>query len=301
MGAVLLAKDRAATDPSRTWVAVKVLRPELASLPDLRARFAREASLGMKFAHPNIVKVLEAGSDPIPYMAMEYLEGESLAERLYLPLATNLEGPASASPVGKKLGADEVLALATGALLGLEAAHEEGIVHRDLKPDNLFLVKPSQDPSSKGATIVQGNDRGWSDLKIMDFGISKPLALPGGTKPLALTKRGALVGTPYYMSPEQAHAADDLDGRSDLFGLAAILYECLTGVRAFWGRSYEQAVVAVCTKDLPPVHALVPSVPLFLSHTISMALARKREERIPSARAMLLLLERSGLSASTRK
>src|SRR5688572_21743902 len=169
-------------------VAIKFVDPEFATEEQVVARFAREARAMSAIESAHIVTVFDAGTeDGRPFLVMELLRGEDLGQRLRR---------AGRVPLG------EAMHVVAQVLKGLVRAHAAGIVHRDLKPDNVFLVRSDGDPLF---------------AKIVDFGISKIERPRGKTTPLALTGRGTVLGTPFYMSPEQAQAATDIDGRADLY------------------------------------------------------------------------------------
>ncbi len=246
-------------------VAIKLITAELARNKDAVRRFQREAQAASAVESAHIVDIFDAGmnDEGIPYLVMELLRGEDLGHRI------------------KRLGRlelDEALHVTVQILRGLARAHAAGIVHRDLKPDNVFLVDRDDD-----STFV----------KILDFGISK-VARSGDVPVQTLTKQGTVLGTPFYMSPEQAQGLPDTDGRADLWSAGAILYECLTGRAPHTGASYEQVIVNICTKDAADVRAHNPGVPEPMAKAISKSLAREREERFASARDML-----EGLAAAS--
>ncbi len=263
MGGVYAASPVAGGGP----VAVKVLSvADPAARARIAGRFAREARAVSALKCPYIVTVVDAGSedrgggDQRPYLVMELLEGEDLGQRLHrdgrIPLRDTLH-------------------IAAQILVALGAAHEAGVVHRDLKPDNVFLSTKDGDPCA---------------CKLLDFGMSKLTPRENQTLALALTKKGMAVGTPFYMAPEQARAADDVDGRVDLWALGAIMFECLTGRPPFVGSTQEQILLAVCTTDAPDVRALQPEVPSKIAKLIGRALARERSQRFLSAWQMLSAL-----------
>ena len=163
---------------------------------------------------------------------MELLEGETLRTRL-------ARGP---------LPWREAVEVGSAIAAGLAAAHAKGIVHRDLKPENILIV--SRD------TVPPGDRTSWSGVehvKIVDFGMSKLDRPTGTTKPLKLTRKDVILGTPLYMSPEQARSSADVDARSDLFSVGSILFECLTGRPPFTGETYEAVLLRICTEDAPDV------------------------------------------------
>jgi serine/threonine-protein kinase len=241
-------------------VAVKVLSvADPAARARIAGRFAREARAVTALKCPYIVSVLDAGSDDRagdqrPYLVMELLQGEDLGQRL------RREG---------RIPLRDVLHIAAQILVALGAAHEAGVIHRDLKPDNVFLT--NQD----GA------------CKLLDFGMSKLAPRENQTLALALTKKGMAVGTPFYMAPEQARAAEDVDGRVDLWALGAIMFECLAGRPPFVATTQEQILLAICTTDAPDVRALQPEVPSKVAKLIARALSRDRARRFLSAWQML--------------
>ena len=197
-----------AEGPGGARHAVKILDRAWTKDAVVAGRFAREARAASDVASPHIVRVLDGGTeDGCPYLVMELLRGQDLGARLH---------------ERRHLGLDETLGIAEELLEGLVAAHAAGIVHRDLKPENVLLAE-----GEGGADVV----------KIVDFGMSKIDRPAGSTAPLALTRKGVALGTPLYMSPEQARASADVDARSDLFSVGAILFECLTGRPPFTGET----------------------------------------------------------------
>jgi serine/threonine-protein kinase len=229
-------------------VAIKVL---LGSGPDEQAlaRFRREAEIASRIGHPNIVEVLDFNTlpDGTPYQVLEFLDGESLAGRLK-------RGPI---PVGITL---EMARQIGSALL---AAHRAGVVHRDLKPDNIFLC-----PTDSGGVL---HDR----VKILDFGISKIR----GSQTLQ-TQESVLIGTPQYMSPEQASGKNQaVDQRTDIFALGAIVYEMLTGRSAFSGDNVVSVIMDVVQGTPAPLATLVPALQPAAIAAVERALAKKPDDR----------------------
>ncbi len=161
-------------------------------------------------------------------------------------------------------------------LRGLSAAHRQGVVHRDLKPDNVLLLQRDGDPHF---------------AKIVDFGMSKIERPAGGTAPVVLTRRGVVLGTPLYMSPEQSRAASDLDARSDLYSAGAMFFECLTGRPPHVGPTYEQILIAICTTDAPDVRRFRPEVSRELAAFVRRALSREPDDRFQTADEMLEALQ----------
>jgi serine/threonine-protein kinase len=261
-----------AEGPGGTRWAVKILDPSWAKDPTVAARFAREARAASGVASPHIVKVVDGGTEGgAPYLVMELLRGADLGHRLkrdrHLPL-------------------DDATAIIEQVLVGLVAAHAAGVVHRDLKPENVLLM---------GAGVDAGVGAGDEMLvKIVDFGMSKLDRPAGSTKPLDLTRKGVVLGTPLYMSPEQARAQPDVDARSDLFAVGAILFECLAGRPPFTGETHEQVLIKLCTEDAPDVRRWAPEVPDALAAFVRKALARDRDARFASADEMLAAVRAIG-------
>jgi eukaryotic-like serine/threonine-protein kinase len=261
MGEVYRARD---TRLDRT-VAVKVLPTHLSSDPTLQQRFDREARTISSLSHPNICHLYDIGTqDGTSFLVMEYLEGETLADRLR-------KGP---------LPLDQVLKYGIEICDGLERAHKSGVIHRDLKPGNIMLTK--------------------SGAKLMDFGLAKP-ALPsstpatGMTQTLAtaqhpLTTQGMLVGTFQYMSPEQIEGKE-ADARSDIFALGAVLYEMITGKRAFEGKNTASTIAAILAAEPPPISAVQPLSPPPLEATVKSCLAKDPDERLQTAHDAKLQLK----------
>jgi serine/threonine-protein kinase len=233
-------------------VAIKVLLPERTSDPEVMARFLREGQAAARVRHPHVVDVYDVGVEKGRYyLVMELLEGRDLQalldERERLPLP-------------------EALALLLPVFSAISRAHAEGVVHRDLKPANVFLA----DEGGRQRPIV------------VDFGISKVIeAQPG----LDLTQSAAVLGTPYYMAPEQLRAAKASDARTDQYALGVILYECLTGHRPFSGAGLYELLLAIGQGPLKPPTFWVPSLPLPLNDAILRALARDPDQRFPSVQA----------------
>jgi Tol biopolymer transport system component len=263
MGEVYRAKD---TRLDRT-IAVKILPGHLSDNPDARQRFEREARAISSLNHPNICTMHDVGhQDGIDFLVMEFLEGETLADRL-------LKGP---------LPTEQVLKCGIEICEGLERAHKSGVVHRDLKPGNVMLTK--------------------TGAKLMDFGLAK--AIPAGSAPASsltmttpgptvnqpLTAQGTLVGTFQYMSPEQTEGKE-ADARSDIFALGAVLYEMATGKRAFTGKSQANIVAAILASEPPPISLASPMSPPALAQVIKSCLAKDPEDRFQTVHDLKLQLK----------
>ena len=255
-------------------VALKFLGAQTSKDSDATTRFQREAEAASLAESPHIVQIFDSGRSEqgLPFLVMELLTGEDLRARL------RREG---------RLEPDAAARVALQVLKALRQAHAAGIVHRDLKPDNVFLCRRDDEPAF---------------VKIVDFGISKLQQSPGVD---TLTHKGAVLGTAYYMSPEQAQSFPDIDGRTDLFSVGAILYEMLTGQPPHSAPTYEAVLIAICTRDAEDVRVKAPDVPEKLARVIARALRRDREERYGSAEEMLedldaAMRESRALSTKTR-
>lgn len=246
MGEVWLAKNEA----TGAEVALKVLLPERLSAQDALERFRREAHATAQLSHRAIVRAFDLiDLDPAKgklLLVLERLQGHTLADRL--------------EHVGR-LTIPETLDVVLPILSGLEHAHRAGVVHRDLKPENIFLaVEPD------GQVLP----------KLVDFGISK---MRNAT--LSITARGALVGTPCYMAPEQARS-EEIDPRTDIFAMGIVLHECLSGTVPFNGQQLHEVVRSVLEDEAQPV----PGIPEELWAVIARALAKRPDDRYPSAAAL---------------
>jgi Tol biopolymer transport system component len=272
MGEVYRARD---TRLERI-VAIKVLSSALSANADLKARFEREAKAISALQHPHICTLYDVGhQDGTDFLVMEFLEGETLADRLRR----------GALPLEQLLKTGDEIADA------LDKAHRAGFVHRDLKPGNVMLTK--------------------AGAKLLDFGLAKPLGLAGAapgsnaTAPLLsaavtltnmspqlspLTVQGSIVGTIQYMSPEQIEGKE-ADACSDIFAFGAVLYEMATGKRAFEGKSQLSVASAILEKEPERVNLLQPNAPAALDHVIRTCLAKNPEERYQSARDVKLELQ----------
>lgn len=242
-------------------VAIKFIDQEFATDERVVARFAREARAMSAIESAHIVTVFDAGTEGgRPYLVMELLRGEDLGQRLRRT---------------RRVPLPEAMHIVAQVLKGLARAHAAGVVHRDLKPDNIFIVNSDTDPSF---------------AKIVDFGVSKIERPREKTSPLALTGRGTVLGTPFYMCPEQAQAMPDVDARADVYSVGAILFECLSGRPPHTGETYEQIILSICMRDAPDVRAIDPRIPADVANFVARALSRERVDRFPSAERMLAML-----------
>ena len=283
MGEVYRARD---TRLGRT-VAIKVLPSHVANDPQARERFDREARAIATLSHPHICVLHDVGEATLPsdihrsgdreavtirYLVMELLEGETLASRL----------TRGALPV------DEALQYAGEIASALNRAHQAGIIHRDLKPGNIFLV-----PTGGTAPAFTA--------KLLDFGLAKQQLAPGRsgglvasgesiTMPADLTTPGIILGTIQYMAPEQIEGADT-DARTDVFAFGLVLFEMLTGRKAFEAASRRALMVAILDRDPPQLLALQPLAPRWLDHVIRRCLAKNPADRWQTSRDLLLELQ----------
>src|SRR5689334_19812220 len=220
-------------------VAVKLITAETARNATLMGRFEREARAAATIDTPHIVKVLDAGHDAeseLPFIVMEFLEGEDVQQLI------------------KRLGPlppDLALRIVAQACLGLDRAHEARIIHRDIKPANFFLAK------------VGGGAAPQRVVKLLDFGIAKITHDPSESKAetAGLTRTGSMLGSPLYMSPEQARGHKDLDRRADLWSLGVVLYQALTGRTPHQDTdALGELIIAICTEEPSPIQELAPWV-----------------------------------------
>jgi eukaryotic-like serine/threonine-protein kinase len=239
-------------------VAIKVLPPSKAKDPVLLGRFQREARLALKLKHPNIVRAFQVGvADGLHYLVMEYLEGETLEEVL--------------GRRGKFLPG-EAVRLVYQALQGLEHIHGQGLVHRDLKPANLMLVPAA---GADGSTLR-------STVKILDIGLGRALFDDGGTEDPGLTTEGVLLGTPDYMSPEQARDARAIDIRSDVYSLGCVLYHLLAGHPPFPDTNVISQMIRHATEPPRPLKESNQAVPDGLQQIVNWMLAKDPAGRYPT-------------------
>lgn len=241
-------------------VAIKVLSPSQARKRVAVKRFQQEARAAGSIGHPNICEVYDLGllDDGSPYLVMEKLVGQTLAERIAR------EGG---------LPFDEVVEVIVQVLSGLVAAHEKGIVHRDIKPENIFLARRLGSPPV---------------IKLLDFGVSKMMPeFQTGEDALDLTRTGMVMGTPYYMSPEQARGERNLDGRVDVYACGVVMYEAIVGKRPFLAPNYNALLLAIINTNPRPLREARPKTPPELEAIIMRAMAKNRANRFPSAKHFL--------------
>jgi len=234
-------------------VAIKCLNADLATHGTVVERFKREARAATSIGHEHIIDVTDMGTleDGAPFLVMELLDGKELGDVL------DEEGPL---PIGR------AVRILTQACAALDAAHEKGIVHRDLKPENIFLVK-----RTRTADFV----------KVLDFGISKFTERAIGA-PAALTATGMTMGTPLYMSPEQAQGLKSMDHRTDVYALGVILFQLLTGNAPYEAETFPMLVVQIVAGDVPSTRVRRPDVPEALDAAVMRCLAKDPDDRFAS-------------------
>ncbi len=240
-----------------TRVAVKFIEAEYADSPEARARFVNEARAAATLQSKHVVQVYDHGlmPDGRPYIVMEFLAGEPLDVRL--------------DRLGR-LAAAETVRIVQQVARALGKAHRAGIVHRDLKPENVFLVWDDEEQTDVA--------------KVVDFGIAKFTSPSMGVS--SSTRTGSVLGTPYYMSPEQARGLRTVDHRTDLWALGVIAYRCLVGALPFTGEAVGDLLVKICTGPLPVPTQLVPELPAAFDAWFYRALAREPEARFQSAQEL---------------
>ena len=255
MGAVFLATH---TTIGRK-VAIKTLHAEYTTDEQVVARFHREAQLAGSIGHDNICEVTDVGKleDGSPYLVMPLLIGQGLSDVM---------------ASGDGLSLKRVVDMSCQTLSALAAAHDNGIVHRDLKPDNIFITS-------------MGDREDF--VKLLDFGISKIIEQDEVTQ---LTMTGAVLGTPFYMAPEQAKGEKSLDRRVDIYAMGVILYEALTGTRPFVGDSYNEIMFKIIAEPFTPPSAINPSIPPSIEKVIFKAMDRDPDRRFATADDMRLAL-----------
>jgi serine/threonine-protein kinase len=233
-------------------VAIKVLHAAVAAKADVVQRFEREAQAAGRIGSEHIVEVLDLGNlpDGDRFMVMEYLEGESLGERIKRK---------------KRMAPQEVAHLLHQLLEGLAAAHAAGIIHRDLKPDNVFLMNS------------KGNQKDF--VKVLDFGVSKFNALDSE---MSMTRTGAVMGTPFYMSPEQARGGK-IDMRSDLYSVGVVVYQAVTGRVPFHAETFNELVFKIALESCEPAELVAPGLDPAFAALIVRAMVRDPAGRFQTA------------------
>jgi len=242
-------------------VALKWMLPSVSNQSDTAARFLRESQAAGRINHPNVVDIYDIGEyRGSPFLVMELLEGEPLTSKLN-------KGP---------LQPEEAIAILMPALRGVDTAHRQNVIHRDLKPDNIFLCR-----ASGPSPVVP---------KVLDFGVSKILQLDSDPS-RSLTRTSEILGTPYYMAPEQAFEKDRVDHRVDIYAFGVILYEMLTGVRPFEADSYNALIVKLATQQPKPIAERRPQLPRDLCKVVEKAMAQDPDDRYPDIESLALALQ----------
>ncbi len=250
MGAVWVAEHTAL----KTEVVVKFMSETLTTDPVSLARFSKEASAAAAVKSPHVVQMLDHGftQEGTPFIVMELLDGEDLKEKLAREHTVPLP---------------ELAHILSQACKALGRAHASGIIHRDIKPENIFLCR---------------TDDAEPFVKLLDFGIAKS----GNPSDFHMTQTGVAVGTPYYMSPEQAVGAPPVDPRTDLWSLGVVAFEALTGTRPFDGATLGALTIAICNERPPLPSSVNPRLPKSIDEWMARACAREGKDRFPTARAM---------------
>jgi len=258
-GIVLKAFD----EKLQRLVAIKVLGPQVAGNATARQRFVREARAAAAVRDPHVIKVFEVEECPRPYLVMEYVQGQTLQDRI------DRGGP---------LDLKEIMQIGAQVAAGLAAAHRQGEIHRDIKPANILLeVGQAFQPDVRLESLTY-------HVKITDFGLAKAV------DDARLTQQGEIIGTPLYMSPEQARGAA-LDQRSDLFSLGTVLYTLCTGVQPFRAAKVLGVLKRVCEDTPRPIREVNPNIPDFLSAIVHKLLAKDPGERFQTAAEVAGLLK----------
>ncbi len=256
MGTVFEARHKAIG----RLVAIKILHPAQIENVTAVKRFHQEAWAAGSIGHPNLCEVYDVGALPngSPFIVMERLVGTTLAERL---------------DQVKRLPIGDAVIIVMHVLAGLDAVHQRNILHRDIKPENVFLVERTGFPTT---------------IKLLDFGVSKVVA--GGVDDWddksALTKTGVVMGTPYYVSPEQARAVRDLDARTDLYSCGVVLYEALTGEIPFDAPHFNALLLRILQGNPQPMRSLRPEISPELEAVVAKSMSANRDLRYPTANDM---------------
>ncbi|MBX3202288.1 MAG: serine/threonine protein kinase [Labilithrix sp.] len=251
MGSVWEARHASLGTPS----AIKFIEAEYADSQEARSRFDREAKAAATIQSKHAIQIYDHGvtDDGKPYIVMELLQGEPLDKRIDRLCRMSLQDTAR---------------IIQQVSRGLARAHERGIIHRDLKPENIFIVR-NQDDDEEVA-------------KVLDFGIAKMSNGPGNPGMTSSTKTGAVLGTPFYMSPEQARGLRNVDHRTDVWSLGVIAFKCITGKLPFDGESVGDLLVKICTSPVPVPSQVVPGIPPNFDAWFMRALEREPERRFPN-------------------
>lgn len=261
MGAVY-----AATHRNGMRVAIKILHPEMSKVAEVRRRFIREGYIANRVSHPGVVRILDDDVDDegVAFLVMELLEGCTL----------DSEHQAS----GGRMAPERVGDVVSRLLDVLAAIHAEAIVHRDIKPENVFLTNPNPARSADGVDVV----------KVLDLGIARLVESRG------VTKAGVLMGTPGFVAPEQALGnVAEIDGRSDLFSVGAMMFWLLTGELVHPGETAMEQMVLAASKPVRPLLDVWPEAPPAFANVVDVALAFEKEKRWADAAQMKLALDRS--------
>ena len=251
-------------------VAMKAIHPELSKNSDVVSRFITEAKAVNQIGHEHIVDIADFGntSDGEFYFVMEYLQGESLSDRLKRE---------------KRIPLNQAMSIGAQIADALNASHQQGIIHRDLKPENIFLCN-------------RGANREF--VKVLDFGLAK--LTQNDQKVTHKTRTGSVMGTPYYMSPEQCEGKTEIDYRADSYSLGVLIFEMLTGKVPFGGEGYGEIIVKHVTMPPPSVRSVVPDLPEYMDAIMYRVLAKDRDQRFQTMsdlREALLDPERYASSA----
>ena len=269
MGAIRIARDVYL----RRKVALKTVLPEMATHPQLLGRFLSEMQITAQLEHPNIVPIyaLEVGADGSLGYAMKLVQGQDLAQILDATRETLDKG----QPIDEDHKLEKRLEYFLKVCDALEFGHSKGIVHRDLKPANIYVHH-----AASGERVA----------KVLDFGISKVFESEGRGA-FNLTRAGTVVGSPAYMSPEQAAGRDDLDGRADVWSLGVVMYEALTGTLPHDAPNYNALMVRILVQDADPVSKRNPNLPPVVAAVVDGCLRRDRDQRMASAGVLAQQME----------